>query len=173
MPALLDRPRRRKRTTAPTRRFVRVGRPVVPHLDALIALVLSRLPKWNAEALSRAAEYIAVALAAGQVTATDPDAEARLTRVAELGFKAGEMAELRYRRRFSTGLLTAAGSPVVDAVAAPDSTDVPLSRVARRGRASAADQEYRLREARVLAVMRDAGLSGLAAERAYDRLMAD
>ncbi|HEX4607800.1 MAG TPA: hypothetical protein VH092_06300 [Urbifossiella sp.] len=144
-------------------------------MDQLIARVLSKLPKHNPEALSRAGEYIALALSAGQVDLADPEVESHLLRVAGRGFKAGEMFELRLRRRFRTGVLNAAGAPVVDSAVARDavaSGDVPLSRVARRGRVSAADQEYRLREALVLDLLRENGLSGAAAERAYDLLMA-
>jgi hypothetical protein len=136
---------------------------------------LSRLPRWNTEALSRAGEYLAVALAAGQVDLTDPEVESQLMRIAALGYKAGEMAELRHRRRYRTGVLNAVGAPVVDSAVARDavsSGDVPFSRVLRRGQLSAAEKEYRLREARVLDLLAESGLSGAAAETAYDHLMA-
>ncbi len=188
MPALLDKapprhhrstPATLRRTPHPTRRIAgsaRTNRPVVPCLDAVFTRVLSRLPRWNTEALSRAGEYIAVALSAGQVDLTDPAVENHLLRLAALGFKAGEMYELRHRKRFRTGVLNAVGAPVVDSAVARNalaSGDVPLSRESRRGRVSQAEMNYRLREARVLDLLTESGLSGAAAERAYDYLMAD
>jgi TP901 family phage tail tape measure protein len=143
-----------------------------PDLNALIGRVLARLPQSNFEGVSRAGEYIARALAAGQLNPTAADLEARLNRLASLGFKAGQMADVRQRRagtrRVDTGVLTATGASVLDSVAARDES-IPLSREVRRGREALATRQARDVEVAVLGRLQAQGLSGATLEAAYVR----